>query len=976
MQTSIFAILRPIALFCLVILGNSSTPEFLDFGSLEALELPQKHELDERVYRRFVLDNQLKVLLVSDPKMNRSGAAMDVAVGSLSDPKEHQGLAHFLEHMLFLGTKKYPTEGEYGQFIKSRGGYLNAYTAGDHTNYHFAIHHDALEGALDRFAQFFIAPLFNPEFSSREKQAVHNEHQKNLLNDMWRNYHLMNRYYDPEHPAHHFSTGNKDTLAKVDQSVLKSFYERYYSANQMALVIASSKSLDWMEKRVREKFSAIADQKREDIRYPAEYLPQTETLRVLRVKPVKDIRQLQLNFSLPSLDAHFKSQPETLIGAILGHEGEGSLLSHLKSLGLATGLGAGAYKNTQDYASFSISVQLTPKGLQEVEKVAELCFSAVEVLKSEAFPLYMFKELKTRQQLEKVYSQRPEDAALAMELAMYLNRYPMEWTENIRYSLTEPDEKMYKELLTYLKPENCLVIISDKSLDVDLREEVYGTEYSYKEEKEWFQRLKAVKADANIKLPKPNPFLPQKAQSLAMAPTLVINREGLELYHAQDMEFRRPKASLIYRFRPNASYFDLNNTTLMDLAIQCLSEQLNENSYAASMAGVHFGLQREDEGIKLIITGYDDSLPKLLNIATSKLTALTINQERFDALKDKSLRALQNFELEDAWKHARILARNYRRLNTHLPKDKLRTLQEIQYQDIKTFIAEKLWKQHHVEAIAYGNLYATQAVHLTQSLLKNLNVKALKEKSTYRQSYLSPESPFQHRHKDTLKTNNACYRMDLVLGEDSPKNRMLGQLMSNFMSEPFYSEMRTRQQLGYIVWSGAFKNPLHHYLTFIIQSGTHTAQQVEQKVLNHLPDLVKKAKEITPEKFEVLKQAVRKKLLEKPKGIHDKASELFSLTFDENGNYDLKDELLNALDGIKMEDIANTLSQALDLKNNTSISVLLEAAPKAGEVEKGKGINEKEVSGKGVSEKEHEQKVETSPNVKTLKKGWKYRSIR
>ncbi|MEP7084369.1 MAG: insulinase family protein, partial [Betaproteobacteria bacterium] len=63
---------------------------------------------DTAVFRRFVLDNGLRVLLVSDPKFNRSGAALAVNTGQIDDPNEREGLAHFLEHMLFLGTEKYP----------------------------------------------------------------------------------------------------------------------------------------------------------------------------------------------------------------------------------------------------------------------------------------------------------------------------------------------------------------------------------------------------------------------------------------------------------------------------------------------------------------------------------------------------------------------------------------------------------------------------------------------------------------------------------------------------------------------------------------------------------------------------------------------------------------------------------------------------------------------------------------------------
>lgn len=71
-------------------------------------------------------------------------------LGSLSDPVNISGLAHFCEHMLFLGTKKYPKENEYSQFLSEHAGSSNAFTSGEHTNYYFDISHEHLQGALDR----------------------------------------------------------------------------------------------------------------------------------------------------------------------------------------------------------------------------------------------------------------------------------------------------------------------------------------------------------------------------------------------------------------------------------------------------------------------------------------------------------------------------------------------------------------------------------------------------------------------------------------------------------------------------------------------------------------------------------------------------------------------------------------------------------------------------------------------------------
>lgn len=78
---------------------------------------------------------------------------MQVQVGSMQDPEELQGLAHFTEHMLFYASKKYPKEDEYSKFVSDHGGHTNAWTAAEHTNFQFTVNWDALESTLDRFAQ-------------------------------------------------------------------------------------------------------------------------------------------------------------------------------------------------------------------------------------------------------------------------------------------------------------------------------------------------------------------------------------------------------------------------------------------------------------------------------------------------------------------------------------------------------------------------------------------------------------------------------------------------------------------------------------------------------------------------------------------------------------------------------------------------------------------------------------------------------
>jgi insulysin len=77
----------------------------------------KKSKLDKREYKYLTLPNKLRVILISNPMADKGSASLDVKVGVSLDQKPLYGTAHFLEHMLFMGTKKYPLENEYSSFM-------------------------------------------------------------------------------------------------------------------------------------------------------------------------------------------------------------------------------------------------------------------------------------------------------------------------------------------------------------------------------------------------------------------------------------------------------------------------------------------------------------------------------------------------------------------------------------------------------------------------------------------------------------------------------------------------------------------------------------------------------------------------------------------------------------------------------------------------------------------------------------------
>ena len=195
-----------------------------------------------------------------DPDTEKAAAALEVHAGHFSDPDERPGLAHFCEHMCFLGSEKYPGENEYKRYLASHGGRSNASTSMHLTNYKFEILADHAEKAVDIFSNFFVAPLFTSSGTEREVQAVSSENSKNLTADGRRRLQILKDIADPQHYYSKFSTGNAETLPTDDpeklemvREALLAFHRRHYLPERMTVVIAGPQSLNILGTTLRRK---------------------------------------------------------------------------------------------------------------------------------------------------------------------------------------------------------------------------------------------------------------------------------------------------------------------------------------------------------------------------------------------------------------------------------------------------------------------------------------------------------------------------------------------------------------------------------------------------------------------------------------------------------------------------------------------------------------------------------------------------
>lgn len=141
-----------------------------------------KPKFDTRDYQDIILPNNIHVLAISDINTQISAMSLAINIGGYNDPIQYPGLAHFLEHMLFMGTKKYPENNFFMSEVSKYGGHTNAFTQETNTNYHFSIINEHFEYIVEIFSNFFIDPLFDKTSIDNEIHAVDSEHKKNISN--------------------------------------------------------------------------------------------------------------------------------------------------------------------------------------------------------------------------------------------------------------------------------------------------------------------------------------------------------------------------------------------------------------------------------------------------------------------------------------------------------------------------------------------------------------------------------------------------------------------------------------------------------------------------------------------------------------------------------------------------------------------------------------------------------------------------
>ena len=773
---------------------------------------------DDRKYKIVELPNKLTALLISDPTSEKASAAMDVRVGHLSDPDDAPGLAHFLEHMLFMGTEKYPDENDYSVYLSTHGGSSNAFTDMESTNYYFDVSSDHLDGALDRFAQFFIAPLFNTESTEKELQAVDSEHAKNLQSDVWRAFQLSKSLCRDHHPFSKFGSGNLKTLKEdpmekgLDiRSMLLDFHRTYYSANVMKLVVLGKESLDELENVIDKYFATVSNQNIETPSFPGQPFGPEQLSKRLSIVPVKDgVRCLDIHFPTREIDSLYMCKPTRYISHLIGHEGTGSLLQLLREKGWANELSAGESRSCTDWSCFTISIDLTDIGVDNIDGIVDVVFGYIALLRTEGVKKWIHDETATVADCSFRFLSKRSPMGYTCSLAGAMQIYPGQHILSGAYRIYDYGPKYIEEIISDFTAENMMIAVTSKTFEgkTDKKEFWYGTDYSIDDlSSDLCSKWNGMEPDVALHLPEMNDMIASEF-SLSSGgdfpkdePRLLVDDEKVKLWFKPDNVFDMPKVNVIALFRTTEASCSSPLCSVMSLLwASILQEHTTEFTYLASMANLHCSARHIQRGIELNLSGYNHKASILLKRMTKAMNEVSNKAEPklFDRVKEKIVNQFQNFLFQDPYQHAFYAADLCLESCKWSIEDKMSALDSITIESFMDF-SKNLLSRFHLEVLVHGNVSKDEAISYSEMIMEEMNPAAPFASTIpeIRVLQLEQGREYLHRFKEpNVNNTNSCIKVIFQVGQIKFKVNAMLAFLHHLIREPAFNELRTNEQVS------------------------------------------------------------------------------------------------------------------------------------------------------------------------------------
>ena len=903
----------------LALLGLFSPLTQAQNGWQPVTEAIHKSDHDPRNYQAIRLDNGMTVLLVSDKQATRSLAALALPIGSLDDPDEQLGLAHYLEHMVLMGSKRYPQADSFAEFLKKHSGSHNASTASYRTAFYLEVANDALQPAVDRLADAIAEPLLDPTNADRERHAVNAELTMARSRDGHRMAQVGAETMNPAHPAARFSGGNLETLRDKPGSklheALTAFYQRYYSANLMKAVIYSNKSMAELENIAAETFGRIANHQASVPKITVPAVTEKQQGIIIHYVPAQPSKQLQIEFRIENNGAKFHSKTDTLIAYLIGNRSKNTLSDWLQTNGLADAVNAGANPMTnRNGGVFSISVSLTDKGLANRDQVIAAVFSYLETLRTRGIDKAYFDEIAHVLDLDFRYPEITRDMDYIEWLADIMLRVPVVNVLDAPYVTDRFDPAAIKQRLAGMTPQQARIWFI--SPNEPHNKTAYFVDAPYQVDKisaATFRKWQLKGEQLQLSLPVLNPYIPDDFTLIHpdkkyTHPEPLHTQSGMQvLYMPSQYYAEEPKASITLALRSNVATDNAQHQVMFALNDYLAGLALDELSSQAAVGGISFSTG-ENNGLVFNASGFTQRLPKLMQELVSGYTRFTPDEQQLEQAKSWYLERLDAAEKGKAFEQAIQPAQ----LLSHLPYSersaRRKLLPSITLQQLLDY-RKTLLEKATPELLVVGNMAPETASQLAEQLKQQLGCDGdIRWQAPYLQVDKVLRANLQKRGSSTDSALAAVY---VPTGFDELQSMARSMMLSQIIQPWFYNQLRTQEQLGYAVF--AFQMPVGRQwgVGFLLQSNVQQPAYLQQRFQAFYPVAEKRLRDMSQQEFAQYQSAMIDELQQRPQTLDEEVSR-YNRDFNRgNQQFDTRGKMIEQIRGLTAAQLADFFHQAV-----------------------------------------------------------------
>ena len=912
---------------------------------------------DKRNIKGIILKNGIKVILISDPKINKSSCCVGVNAGNYDD--EFAGCAHFLEHLLFMGSEKYPDNRDFSSYLEKCGGINNAYTSEYNTCYYIELDTIFLEKGIDMLSWFFRKPLLDMKYIKSEMEIIDSEHNKNILSDSWIINDLLKKFIKNQDSKYaKFGTGNLDSLKDITKEDIINFYNKHYKTDNYYVCIVDSINMEKMIKTYIPYFNDIEPKLKKDLIIPNEKLNLIKNNLII-FKSISEHNFLDIFFIIDCNKSNNTDfQLINFISFLIGSEYENSLSYFLKEKNLIKYLHSGVNYLLDSEGIINIKIILYENNKDNFIKTIAIFYSFLDKLLN--IDKKIFQKLYTNYQSIKLLDFLYHDKSSANDIC--INTVENMISGNIndaiirKYKVEDYIDDFYKLFKINIKNYK-LKFITNINLNINKlqfsKSKYYNTDYCVSDIKKFTSNDKLYfDFNKNILI---NDFqvkydLLYKIFNKNEIPKLFLKNHIREVYVLHTNKYEKPFCQ-VFIIKKNNDYLQPHNKILLSIYNSFLDKVINYYTSNMDNYKCYFTISFLNEYIiynynclNYLLINFINDINKFINNIF-----LDSNEKYFNNVIDELIEIYYNKKYNSPNQLVSMYLKMLINDDTK-PNEIITYLKNINYIVFKEKMSSLLrYSKEYI--LLFGNFNVENNIKQSEKYFNNFIEIVTTSDTLYKKddtriqlkgninNYILKKD--EYNPKEINNCLYECYEIkkikisfvknQIVLSDIKKKIKyqFISSFIADIIHEPLFDRLRTNEKLGYIVRCSyktfLYKDYFYFYLIYVVQS-TFDIDKIKKCINefnNYFIDDFNKNTDIYKDKFLSIKKS---KLLYYSKNYTslDDETSFYVVSILNNYNiFNLKKLSYEIINNITFDNIKKYINNIFNnkLKNNYNIHI-------------------------------------------------------